>query len=281
MPEAIRAYYARRPVDSLCASILDVRWQIMGGSGGFDLLSFLDVMDHLWVRRGFKMILSHRAPPNLKSILIWAHTEPHGPISDRTLYFVNKIYQILVTKSWFWVHDIILMGSCRPRTPCCSQRGFQTCCRQPTAPPPRFLWGSASQAPRFFGVPRSWYQDLGTKMQPTWNRDGTNMENKTKTGTKMKPKFKGWNPNGTNIQRLEPEWKEIYKTGSSMQPKHDPHKTIGPTWNKWHLHMTPNRVNRPIGPPREIGNILQFCIFQSMDKLASNGLRGGTKSFFL
>ena len=37
---------------------------------------------------------------------------------------------------------------------------------QPPAPPRRFLRGSASQTLRFLGVPRSWYLDLGTKMEP-------------------------------------------------------------------------------------------------------------------
>ena len=106
------------------------------------------------VRRGFKMILSHRAPSSLNMSsyrAIWTHFRPNF------IFFAQK-YQILVPKSWFWVHKIVFTGGLPPPAvpggasspPDPLAGGLQ-----PPVPPciPR---GSASRALRFLLVPRSW-----------------------------------------------------------------------------------------------------------------------------
>ena len=52
------------------------------------------------------MILSRRAPSSLNMSsyrAIWTHF-------NQMSYSLNKTYQILVPKSWFWIHKIVLTG---------------------------------------------------------------------------------------------------------------------------------------------------------------------------
>ena len=82
-----------------------------------------------------------------------------------------------MVRMWFWVHKIVFLGGCRPPDPPLFLGGFQ-----PPRPP-----GGGPAAPRaplhterlrlsgspFFLVPRSWYQDLGTKIliPRSWYQD--------------------------------------------------------------------------------------------------------------
>ena len=156
-------------------------------------------MENFWVfippfgvRRGPEMILSHRAPSSLNMSpyrAIWTHFKP-----------IFIFFEPNNTRSWSQNPDsgsmkLFLLGGCRPPGP---PGGGPAA---PHAPSQIFERLRLSSSP-FWGVPRSWYQDLGTKMEPTWNQHGT----------QMKPKFKDWNQNGTKTQG----WN---LTGTNMEPK--------------------------------------------------------------
>ena len=127
-----------------------------------------------WVRRGFKMILSHRASSSLNTSSYrgtWTRFRP------TFIFFEQKIPdpgpKILVLKQKIpdpgpkilvlGPENCFCWGAAAPQTPCSSWVASSP--PDPLAGglqppvPPCIRRGSASRALRFFLVPRSWYQD--------------------------------------------------------------------------------------------------------------------------